>query len=68
MKKTTQQELAEIESWNLQHGDRKQSVFTIKLEKAGLNPAQICAVLDAVDTTCRYCWDSDYPCYCMNDE
>lgn len=44
------------------------SLFVEKLYEAGFSSPEIKLILDAIDSTCNYCWDSEDICYCMNDE
>ena len=61
-------EYKKILEWNREHAMHDDSLFTMKLVKAGLTYRQISSVLDAVDTTCNHCWDAEYGCQCWNDD
>jgi hypothetical protein len=43
-------------------------VLFVKKLKEVLSDAQIAAVLQAIDSTCNYCWNSGKNCYCMRDD
>lgn len=42
------------------------NLLTRKLEAIGLTEKEIRAVLIAIETTCKYCWDGKSNCPCRN--
>ncbi len=44
------------------------TLFVRKLLAGGLSNVQIIVVLDALNSTCRHCFDGDNDCQCENDE
>ncbi len=58
-----------IENWELHPNG-----FLYKLRKLNLTAMQVSGVLEAMDTTCHGCWDTDTSggisswCHCENDE
>lgn len=56
-----------IAQWN-EEAWRKEKLFISKLREAELSDFQIEKVLEAIESTCNRCWDSDKGCQCWNDE
>ena len=47
---------------------KEENLFVEKLRLAGLTNCEITTVIDAMETTCHHCWDSDKSCQCENDD
>ncbi len=45
-----------------------ENLFVRKLRLGGLYDEQIVVVIDALDSTCKECFDSERGCQCWNDE
>ena len=43
-------------------------LLVAKLRAAGLNEDQLAAALEAIESTCKYCWNSEAGCYCTYDD
>lgn len=43
------------------------NLFITRLRSKGLNDKQIEGVIDALDSTCKECFDGDSKCQCWND-
>ena len=52
---------------NHQHRDND-CLFVQRLRAVGLNDDQVAGVLEAYDSVCRTCLDSDCGCYCPRDD
>lgn len=59
-----------IKEWNNDngHSDGSDILLISKLRSSGLESESIEAVLDAIESTCTQCWDSEVGCQCWNDE
>lgn len=57
-----------VEQWSRDVGWSDNCLFVRKLKQGGLNYDQILIVVDAVNTTCKHCWDDDERCQCWKDE
>lgn len=57
-----------IKKWVKDNSEQDELLFITKLVKGGLTYSQMCVVLNAMDTTCMYCMNSEEPCYCMRDD
>ena len=51
-------------AWHSSH----ENLFVSKLRAGGLSDEQIAVVIEAMETTCNDCWDSESGCQCWNDE
>lgn len=45
-----------------------ENLFIQKLRIGGLSDSMIVSVINALETTCHHCWDSEKGCQCWNDE
>ncbi len=45
-----------------------ENTFVKKLRKGGLRDEHIIVVIDALDDTCKHCFDGESGCQCLNDE
>ena len=48
--------------------DTNQELLLVTKLRERLAPRDIIFVLSTVLNICPYCWDSERPCYCWNDE
>lgn len=60
-----------IAAFNYQHGysPTHDVLLVARLRAAGLSDEHIAAALEAVESTCKYCWNREaVRCSCMNDD
>ena len=57
---------------NTHHYNGKPVLFIERLQNAGFRDDDIKKILNIMNTTCNYCWDTDTSswkrCHCSNDE
>ena len=51
--------------WEYRHGCE---VLLVKKLKEGFNCTDVDEVLEAIDSVCPHCLDSDGPCYCIQGD
>ena len=58
-----------INEFNHHYGDMGSDCLFVKiLRDGGLDNEQIAIVINAVDSTCRECWNQESGCQCNNDD
>ena len=57
-----------IHSFNLDHYRLEDTLLIKKLRAYPFTDMQIAAILKIVESTCRDCFDAEYPCHCENEE
>lgn len=55
-----------IHKWS--YGGSEGTLFVKKLRAKNFGTEEIATILDIIDSTCKFCWDSDDGCQCWNDE
>ncbi len=58
----------EIKEFCQYYSQSDSNLFVQRLKEGGLSDKMIIVVLDSVVGVCKYCFDSDNPCYCMRDD
>lgn len=61
-------DLDKINQWIGEHCYGAESLFIKSLVSKGFSLSQIVLIIESIDDTCNYCWDSPTGCNCWNDE
>ena len=56
--------------FNYEHGDIKSrdTLLIQKFKKDGFNEIEIAKIVNAIESTCKHCYDGESGCQCWNDE